>query len=75
MGENIDLTDKSDKIKELSKQIEELNKTINEVIPLKAKKAALQDKLDHSLIELAECYNSVLEIQNQYNYYYCKYSN
>ena len=65
VGENIDLTDKSDKIKELAKQIEELNKTINEVIPLKAKKAALQDKLDHSLIELAECYNSVLEIQNQ----------
>lgn len=69
VGENIDLTDKSDKIKELSKQIEELNKTINETIPLKARKAALQDRLDHSLVELADCYNNVLEIQNQLQIY------
>ena len=69
VGENIDLTDKSDKIKGLSKQIEELNRTINEAIPLKAKKAALQDRLDLSLIELADCYNNVLEIQNQLQCY------
>lgn len=86
VGENIDLTDKEDKIKELSKQIDELNKTINEAIPLKAKKAALQDRLDHSLVELADCYNNVLKIQNQLNNYenktveisdelFCKISN
>lgn len=69
VGENIDLTDKSDKIKELSKQIEELNKTINDIIPLKAKKAALQDRLDGALLELANCYNNVLEINEELQIY------
>ena len=40
VGDNIDLKDKKDKIKELSIQMEELNRSINEDIPKKARKVA-----------------------------------
>lgn len=69
VGDNIDLKDKRDKIKELSIQMAELNKSINEDIPLKAKKVALQDKLDRELLNLANCYNNVLEINEELQIY------
>lgn len=69
VGDNIDLTDKKDKIKELSIQMEELNKSINEDIPLKAKKVALQDRLDRASVDLANCYNNVLEIKKELQVY------
>lgn len=69
VGENIDLSEKSDKIKDLSLQLDKLNKIINEEIPIKAKKVALQDRLDRSLEELADCYNNVSEIYRELQFY------
>lgn len=69
VSDNIDLTDKKDKIKELSIQMDQLNKCISEDIPLKAKKVALQDRLDRASVELANCYNNVLEIKKELEVY------
>ena len=69
VGENIDLSEKKDEIKDLSLQLDNLNKVINEEIPIKAKKVALQDRLDRSLEELADCYNNVSEIYRELQFY------
>ena len=64
-GQHVDLEDKKSQINDYENRIEHMQKTINEQIPVEAKKIALKGILDNELQVLSSTYTKVKSLQSE----------